>query len=354
MNETEQLVQRTLRKVFADDTIVYDKSHFAGGLTNYNYIMTIHGKGYVIREPGIMTDRMLNRPVEQVNNVIASELGVNSVCVYFSQTSGIKISEYIENGKTFAALDPSSSDCVRAVAALLKTIHASPKVFPNTFDWKAELQKYERIVQDQKGQLFSDYPYLKNALLHFMEQHISSFESIPCHNDTVPENFERIVQDQKGQLFSDYPYLKNALLHFMEQHISSFESIPCHNDTVPENFLMNTATGRPYLIDWEYSGMNDPTWDIAAYIGESRLTRHAIDELFSYYYGANGPTQEELLKIKCFIMAQDLLWFVWAVIRHYGGEDFLDYCYNRYNRFRRNLKALTRDTAFSVAEMVKW
>ena len=89
MNETEQLVQRTLRKVFADDTIVYDKSHFAGGLTNYNYIMTIHGKGYVIREPGIMTDRMLNRPVEQVNNVIASELGVNSVCVYFSQTSGI-------------------------------------------------------------------------------------------------------------------------------------------------------------------------------------------------------------------------------------------------------------------------
>lgn len=307
MNETEQLVQRTLRKVFADDTIVYDKSHFAGGLTNYNYIMTIHGKAYVIREPGIMTGRMLNRPVEQANNVIASELGVNSVCVYFSQTTGIKISEYIENGKTFAALDPSFSDCIRVVAALLKTIHASPKVFPNTFDWQAELQKYERIVQDQKGQLFSDYPYLKSTLLGFMEQNISAFESIPCHNDTVPENF-----------------------------------------------LMNTATGRPYLIDWEYSGMNDPTWDIAAYVGESRLPRHAIDELFSYYYGANGPTQEELLKIKCFIMAQDLLWCVWAMIRHYSGEDFLDYCYNRYNRFRRDLKALSKDTAFPISEMVKW
>ena len=61
---------------------------------------------------------------------------------------------------------------------------------------------------------------------------------------------------------------------------------------------MNTVTNRPYLIDWEYSGMNDPTWDIAAYIGESRLTRHAIDEFLSFYYGANGPTREELMKIK--------------------------------------------------------
>lgn len=307
MNEIELLVQDTLRRVFDDDSLVYDKSRFAGGLTNYNYIMEIHGKSYVIREPGVMTDRMLDRPTEQVNNIIASELGVNSVCVYFDQESGIKISEYIESGKTFALLDPCASECVRAVAALLKTIHASPKVFPNAFNWEAELLKYEKIVQDQNGQLFSDYPYLKEKLLNFIRQNISSFESIPCHNDTVPENF-----------------------------------------------LMNTATGRPYLIDWEYSGMNDPTWDIAAYVGESRLTRHAIDELFSYYYGASGPSREELIKIKCFVMAQDLLWSVWAVIRHYSGEDFLDYCYNRYNRFRHDMKELSRNSSYPLSEMVKW
>ena len=36
MNTREQLVQSTLREVFHDPTILYDKSHFAGGLTNYN------------------------------------------------------------------------------------------------------------------------------------------------------------------------------------------------------------------------------------------------------------------------------------------------------------------------------
>ena len=213
----------------------------------------------------------------------------------------------MEHSHTFAALDPSSSECLRNVAALLKTTHASPKPFSNTFDWTAELRKYEHLIQGLDGQLFSDYPYLKEHLFHFIERTVSSFESIPCHNDTVPENF-----------------------------------------------LMDTVTRQPYLIDWEYSGMNDPTWDIAMYIGESRLAGPAITEFFSYYFGSAGASRQEMAKIRCFIMAQDLLWSIWALVRHYSGEDFLDYCYNRYNRFRRNLKALTQDPDSSVASMVKW
>lgn len=307
MNEKEFLVQQTLREVFQDDHLVFDKSHFAGGLTNSNYIMNIHGKQYVVREPGVMTEKMLNRPAEHTNNIIASELGINSVCIYFNKETGIKISEYIPNAQTFAALDPNSSECLRTVAAILKTTHASPKPFPNAFHWEAELAKYEQLAQSLNGQLFSDYPHLKSILLAFIHENVASFESIPCHNDTVPENF-----------------------------------------------LIDTVSGKSFLIDWEYSGLNDPTWDIAMYIDESRLSAQAINELFSYYYGSRGASREELTKIKCFILAQDLLWSVWAVVKHYGGEDFLDYCYNRYNRFRRNLKELTKNPAFPVAEMVKW
>ena len=39
----EDLVQQKLRLFFQDDRIIFDKSRFAGGLTNYNYIMNIHG-----------------------------------------------------------------------------------------------------------------------------------------------------------------------------------------------------------------------------------------------------------------------------------------------------------------------
>ena len=46
----------------------------------------------------------------------------------------------------------------------------------------------------------------------------------------------------------------------------------CHIDLVPENFI-ESPQGRLYLIDWEYSSMNDPMWDLAALFLESEFTR---------------------------------------------------------------------------------
>ena len=46
----------------------------------------------------------------------------------------------------------------------------------------------------------------------------------------------------------------------------------CHIDLVPENFI-ESPQGRLYLIDWEYSSMNDPMWDLAALFLESEFTK---------------------------------------------------------------------------------
>ena len=35
---------------------------------------------------------------------------------------------------------------------------------------------------------------------------------------------------------------------------------PCHCDPLAENFLDTGA--RMWIVDWEYSGMNDPMWDL--------------------------------------------------------------------------------------------
>ena len=300
----DDLVQKKLRLVFHDDNIVFDKSRFTGGLTNYNYIMNIKGIEYVIRQPGGMTNQMIDREIEKVNNTIACELGLNSECFYFDEISGIKISYYIKNSRNIAQADPCDPDSLKAVAELMKRTHASPKPFPNIFDWQAELEKYEQIVDDLKGDFFYDYPSLKKQLLGFMDSNMQNMISVPCHNDTVPENF---VLD---------------------------------------------GNGKAYLIDWEYSGMNDPSWDVAAYILESKLTDEAIQALIRDYYG-QLPSPTELLKIKCYMVAQDLLWTVWALIRHYNGDDFLDYCNIRYERFRKNVKALTSLKDYSIADLVK-
>jgi len=299
----EELVQEKLRQVFHDESVVFDKSRFAGGLTNYNYIMDIKGTEYVIRQPGVMTEQMIDRRVERINNNIAAEFGVNSRCVYFDENSGIKISRYIINSQTVAHADPCAPKNLEAVSKLMKKIHSVPKHFSNRFIWQMELDKYERIIQQLHGELFFDYRILKGQLVNFVQENIKNTIFVPCHNDTVPENF--IIDD----------------------------------------------TDRTYLIDWEYSGMNDPCWDVAAYILESKLSAEAIDYLIQNYF-SEALTPMEELKIKSFIMAQDLLWTVWALIRHYNGEDFLEYCYIRYERFRRNIKTMTQSPYCSIASMV--
>lgn len=298
----EEIIQKKLRFIFNDDRIMFNKSRFAGGLTNYNYIMNINGEEYVIRKPGGMTDQMIDRKIEKVNNHITSELGLNSECVYFDEVTGIKISRYMKDSKNIAVANPSSPANLKTVSNLMKKIHFSDKQFANIFDWKIELKKYEKIVRELNGDFFFDYAMLKGKLIDFMDKNVKHTISLPCHNDTVPENF--IINDN----------------------------------------------GKAYLIDWEYSGMNNPSWDVAAYILESRLTKESIQCFVSEYYG-QLPTPEEVVKIKCFMLAQDLLWMVWALVRHYNGDDFRDYCYFRYERFRKNMKVIDLDC--SIADLVK-
>lgn len=301
--EIEKVVESKLREVFQDQSLTFDKSRFAGGLTNYNYIMNIHGNEYVIRQPGGMTEHIIDRKMEKVNNSIASEFGVNSDCIYFDDLSGIKISRYITGSVNVAQANPESQHNLNSVCKLLKTIHNTPVRFKNTFDWQQELHKYETIIRQLKGDFFFDYWELKQRLLQFSDRYINRFQLVSCHNDTVPENF------------------------------------------------LVDSTGRIYLIDWEYSGLNDPCWDVAAYLLESRLSEPATASLLTNYFGRPLTTAEEY-NLKIFIMAQDLLWAAWALIRHYNGDDFLDYCYMRYDRFRRNLQQLTASPNCPLAALI--
>lgn len=300
----EEIIEIELRNIYNDDKLIFDKSRFAGGLTNYNYIMEIHGEEYVIRQPGGMTDLMIDRKIEKINNQIACEIGINSECVHFNEDNGIKISKYIQNSKNIGQINPSNIENIEKVTKLMKRTHSSKNSFPNVFDWKEELNKYERIIIGGSGELLSDYDKLKQRLIDFVDGNIKSINLVPCHNDTVPENF-----------------------------------------------IVNTK-GDAYLIDWEYAGMNDPSWDIASYIIESRLTPEAIEFILLDYYG-EMPDYEELLKIKSYMVAQDLLWSVWAMIRHYNGDDFLQYFNFRYERFKKNLEKIGEFPDYPLYEMVK-
>jgi thiamine kinase-like enzyme len=114
------------------------------------------------------------------------------------------------------------------------------------------------------------------------------------------------------------------------------ELAPCHNDLVPENFV-KSGNDNIYLIDWEYSGMNDPMWDVAAYSLESGLSIEEEEIFLSLYFNGDGVplnVQQRLLMNKVF---QDFLWSIWSIIKEAKGDDFGTYGFDRFNRAIKNL-----------------
>ena len=116
---------------------------------------------------------------------------------------------------------------------------------------------------------------------------------------------------------------------------------PCHNDAVAENFL-KAKDGTMYLIDWEYSGMNDPMADLAALFLENEFTQENQDYMLTRYFDNEIPGNV-MKKILCYQVLWDCLWAQWTVIKEAKGDDFGSYGIDRYTRAAANLKKINEN-----------
>ena len=124
------------------------------------------------------------------------------------------------------------------VANMLYKLHTSEVELKGRFNVFDEIRKYEQIMKDCHVQVYDNYPKAK-------------------------------------QFFDDSEERLNQL---------GLNILPCHNDLVSEN-LIKDPNGRMYLIDWEYSGYNDPMWDLAAHFVECEFTEKEEEYFLMQYPG---------------------------------------------------------------------
>ncbi|UZP03080.1 phosphotransferase [Clostridium botulinum] len=265
----------------------------AGGMTNKNYRICVKGKRYILRVAGIGTECMISRKNEMFNSSIASEREYNVETPYFNVETGIKISTFIENAETLTPRSVKKEENLKQVTRILRDLHEDNE-FPmkNEFNVFRELEKYEDILKTADGEFFDDY-------------------------DEVRERFMKLEQ-----------VLKECDRVF----------VPSHNDLVSENLVKDTE-GRIYLIDWEYSGINDDMWDLAALSLENNFSEDDTELMFRLYF--NREVDENSRKrLLIHQISQDLLWAVWTLIKENEGDDFGTYGIDRYNRGKENLNKL--------------
>ncbi|KEH88681.1 choline kinase [Clostridium novyi A str. 4540] len=263
-----------------------------GGMTNTNYKVDFDNKSLVIRIPQNNTKKMINRVDEKINSYLAYKSNVDESFLFIDDLSGIKISNFLGEGQMLTPESAKKFGNMKIVIQLLKKLHSSNIEFNNIFNPFDMIQKYEDIFMEQNGQMFEGYMKLKKDIFRY----------------------KSILQTLDIKL------------------------VPCHNDTVPENFILNN--GKLNLIDWEYSGMNDYIWDLAAHILECGFSEKEEKQFLNLYFCNQVVSDNTIFRINLYKVMQDLLWSIWTKIKMNQGEDLKEYFEMRYKRVEIGLKCL--------------
>lgn len=291
MNNQEEIL-RYLAPLFPDKDVSRAVIVRIGGMSNKNFRIGLEGKQYVLRVPGPASGEMVERANEEFNALQGCRLGVNPAIRYFDVDTGIKLADYVENAETLTAETIQHPENLRKIAKIYHRIHHSGVQLRNAFNIFREMEKYDRLILKEKAVMYAGWDGFRPRVMA-LESRLRQMGVALC---------------------------------------------ACHNDAVPENFI-KAGDGTIYLIDWEYSGMNDPMADLAALFLESEFTEDSRDYLLrQYFQGEIPPGVEE--RILCYEILWDTLWAQWTVIKEACGDDFGSYGIDRYTRAQKNYEKL--------------
>ena len=279
----EKIIKEKISSLLSQEEEVLSVEQL-GGMTNQNYLVKTTNKQYIVKFFGKGTEKLINRQDEKYNLELLKDLDLDVKNYLFDIDAGIKVNEYIESAIT---LDSTSIKTkFDKIAPILQTIHASGKELRGEFAPFEEIKKYESLIEEK-------IPY-------------ANYEAVREEVFSLEKRLADLGVDRKS----------------------------CHIDLVPENFI-ESPQGRLYLIDWEYSSMNDPMWDLAALFLESEFTRQEEEAFLSHYESEQTPVSRE--KIAIYKILQDTIWSLWTVYKEEQGADFGDYGVNRYQRAVKGL-----------------
>jgi thiamine kinase-like enzyme len=255
-----------------------------GGLTNRVYRV---GE-FCLRIPGKGTEEYINRANEAVAARAAAAAGVSPEVVHFDPATGVMATRFVDGAVTMSADNFASRPGAAARAGkAFRKLHESGAVFPFRFELFSMIDSYLKVLSTK--------------------------------DVALPDGYHDVVRE------ADQSVRRALAAH-------PLPLVACHCDPLAENFL-DTGT-RMWIVDWEYSGMNDPMWDLGDLAVEAQLSPALEAELIAGYFGGE-PTAAERGRIVIYKAMCDLLWTLWGLIQlanNNPADDFRAYSDLRFAR----------------------
>ena len=254
-----------------------------GGLTNRVYRVG----DWCLRLPGEGTAAYIDREVEAVNARAAAAAGVSPEVGHVDPRSGVMLTRFLDGAVTMTPeLFRTRPGAPQRAGTAFRWLHGSGQRFAFRFELFAMIDNYLKVLAELGAEL--------------------------------PPGYHGVVGEAAA--------VRQALA------VREWPLAPCHCDPLCENFL--DAGDRMWLVDWEYSGMNDPMWDLGDLSVEAGFDQAQDEELLAGYFGGQASPADRgrmvIYKAMC-----DLLWTLWGLIQHANrnpADDFWAYSVNRFER----------------------
>lgn len=265
-----------------------------GGLTN----LVFRAGDFCLRIPGKGTEEYINRANEAVAARKAAQAGVSPEVIHADEATGLMVTRFIDGAATMSPENfrRRKGSPGRAGAAFRK-LHTSGAVFPFRFELFAMIDDYLGILATR--------------------------------DVALPDGYHDVVAEA------------GAVRAALDAH--PLPLVACHCDPLCENFL---DTGeRMWIVDWEYSGMNDPMWDLGDLSVEGGFDADQDAEMMRAYFGTE-PSACDMGRMVIYKAMCDLLWTLWGLIQLANdnpADDFRAYADTRFAR----CKALMAQPAFA-------
>ena len=244
-------------------------SPITAGLTNQNFRVDVDATPYFVRLPGQSTDLLaVDRANELHNTRAAAAAGVGPKVVDHDPSSGALVLAWID-GRTMSKAAFAERGSPARIAEALRGLHAGP-----------------RFLTD-----------------------FNMFRLTEFYLGVVRERAIRIPDGYTGRM-PHVARIEAALRH------RPLPTVPCHNDLLAENYLDDGS--RLWIIDYEYSGNNDPTFELGNTAQELGFDAARQEELCTAYFGPERFARERqalLARMRLQMIMSDVGWTLWAAIQ---------------------------------------
>ena len=268
-----------------------------GGLTNKNYKVIVNNIPYFVRIPGESTNLLaVNRQNEYYNSKAAAEAAIGPKVLYHLPEYDVMVLEFLE-GQTMSKDSLNAAEMPKRMAESIKKLHAGPR-FMTDFNMFRLTEYYLSICRKQ--------------------------------DIRMPDGYT--------DKMSDVAKIEMAL------SVHPIKTVPCNNDLLAENFI--DCSNCLMIIDYEYSGNNDPYFELGNTCQENQFDEVKISEICQAYFGSVSAAK--LSRMKLYMIMSDVGWTLWAAIQARISKIDYDFWGWAIERWARAVEKLDSD------EFPKW